>query len=98
MNFTRYILVLLASLVNCLAYSQSEPQFSHYMYNKQLFNPAYAGSGDAVEFNALYRTQYVGLSERATSTQYFGFNMPLYAISSGIGLQVTNDLIGYMRT
>ena len=98
MKFTLYISLFLLIIVSDIAVAQSEPQFSHYMYNKQLFNPAYAGSGDAVEFNALYRTQYVGLSDRATSTQYFGFNMPLYAISSGIGLSVTNDLIGYLRT
>jgi type IX secretion system PorP/SprF family membrane protein len=68
------------------------------MFNKQLFNPAFAGSADAVQFNALYRTQYVGLATKATSTEYLGFNMPLYAISSGIGLTATNDMIGYLRT
>jgi type IX secretion system PorP/SprF family membrane protein len=98
MKYTLYISVLLFTMVSGLVSAQSEPQYSHYMYNKQLFNPAYAGSGDVVEFNALYRTQYTGLSDRATSTQYFGFNMPLYAISSGIGLSVTNDMIGYLRT
>jgi type IX secretion system PorP/SprF family membrane protein len=68
------------------------------MYNKLLFNPAYAGSKDVAEFNGLYRTQYVGLSERATQTAYLGFNMPIYSISSGIGLTATNDMIGYLRT
>ena len=98
MNCNFYTLLLALIIVSGMAFGQSEPQYSHYMYNKQLFNPAYAGSGDAVEFNALYRTQYVGLSDRSTSTEYLGFNMPLYAISSGIGLAVTNDMIGYLRT
>ncbi len=97
MKFTLYTFLWMAVSVT-VAFGQSEPQYSHYMYNRQLFNPAYAGAGDGVEFNALYRTQYVGLSNRSTSTQYFGFNMQLDAISSGIGLQVTNDMIGYLRT
>ena len=69
MNCNFYTLLLALIIVSGMAFGQSEPQYSHYMYNKQLFNPAYAGSGDAVEFNALYRTQYVGLSDRSTSTE-----------------------------
>jgi type IX secretion system PorP/SprF family membrane protein len=98
MKFTLYITSLFLGIVSTAAFGQSEPQYSHYMYNKQLINPAYAGSGDVVEFNALYRTQYVGLSAKASSDEYFGFNMPIDAISSGIGLDVTNDMIGYLRT
>jgi type IX secretion system PorP/SprF family membrane protein len=93
-SFTILTLVLYAGQ----AIGQAEPQYSQYMYNRQLFNPAYAGSKDAIEFNGLYRAQYVGLSERATQTEYLGFNMPLYRISSGIGLTATNDMIGYLRT
>lgn len=80
------------------ASAQIEPQYSQYMYNKQLFNPAFAGSADAIQFNGLFRTQYVGLATKATQTEYIGFNMPIYAISSGVGLSATNDNIGYLRT
>ena len=80
------------------ASAQIEPQYSQYMYNKQLFNPAFAGSADAIQFNGLFRTQYVGLATKATQTEYLGFNMPISAISSGIGLVATNDNIGYLRT
>ena len=91
-----YFFLSMVAIQCCIA--QAEPQWSHYMYNRQLFNPAVAGSKDAVEFNLVYRTQYVGLSDKTTSTQAFGVNLPIYAISSGIGLTVVNDLIGYMRT
>jgi type IX secretion system PorP/SprF family membrane protein len=80
------------------ASAQIEPQYSQYMYNRQLYNPAYVGSTDAVEFNGLYRTQYVGIANRATQTEYLGFNMPIYKISSGIGITAINDNIGYLRT
>ena len=91
-----FIIFQLAVVYSCLA--QAEPQWSHYMFNRQFFNPAVAGSKDAVEFNLVYRTQYVGLSDKVTSAQAFGVNLPLYAISSGIGLTVVNDMIGYQRT
>jgi type IX secretion system PorP/SprF family membrane protein len=90
-----FILLLIAT---GRASAQIEPQYSQYMYNKQLFNPAFAGSADAVQFNGLFRTQYVGLATKATETEYIGFNMPIYAISSGVGLSATNDNIGYLRT
>ena len=93
-----YFSLLTLILLTGRAAAQTEPQYSHYMYNRLLFNPAYAGSKDAAEFNGLYRTQYVGLSERATQTAYLGFNMPIYSINSGIGLTATNDMIGYLRT
>ena len=98
MRIPFYTLFLAVMIIGSTCYGQSEPQYSHYMYHRQLVNPAYVGSMDAVEFDLLYRTQYVGLSDRVTSTQYMGFNMPLAAISSGVGLSVTNDMIGYLRT
>ena len=98
MKYIYYFTFLTLILSTGQSYAQSEPQYSQYMYNKLLFNPGYTGSKDAAEFNGLYRTQYVGLSEKATQTAYLGFNMPIYSISSGIGLTATNDMIGYLRT
>jgi type IX secretion system PorP/SprF family membrane protein len=68
------------------------------MYNRYLFNPAYAGSNDAGEVSAIYRAQYVGLASKAISSQGFNFNIPVYTISSGVGLTVINDLIGFQRS
>src|SRR4051812_1409573 len=80
------------------AYAQPEPQFTQYMYNRFLFNPAYAGSGDALEARLLHRSQYTGLTSRWIATQGFNFSLPIYSISSGVGLNVVNDLIGYQRS
>ena len=81
-----------------VADAQIEPHFTQYMYNQYLFNPAYAGSNDALDFSALYRSQYVNLSNRPISDLGFNFNMPVYSISSGVGLTVVNDVIGYERS
>ena len=78
--------------------AQTEPQYTQYMYNRYLMNPAYAGSEDAIEVALLHRSQYVALASRFIATQGFNFNMPIYAASSGIGLTVVNDLIGYQRS
>jgi type IX secretion system PorP/SprF family membrane protein len=91
-------LLFICFLLVRVANAQIEPQFTQYMYNQYLFNPAYAGSADAVEFSALYRSQYVGLSNRPISDLGFNFNMPVNAISSGIGLNVVDDVIGYQRS
>ena len=80
------------------ASAQTEPQFTQYMYNKYLFNPAYAGSADGVDLSALYRDQYVGLTTRAVATEGFNANMPLAMASSGIGITAINDNIGYQRS
>src|SRR3954471_15864903 len=80
------------------ACAQSEPQFTQYMYNRYLFNPAYAGSLDALEVSVLHRSQYVGLAERGIATQALNFNSPLDKISSGIGITVINDMIGFQRS
>ncbi len=77
--------------------AQIEPQFTQFMYNRYLLNPAYTGSEDALQLALLHRSQYVGLADRFIATQGFNFNMPLYKASSGIGITAVNDLIGFMR-
>lgn len=92
-----YISLIMVCSVGRLS-AQLEPQFTQYMYNRALFNPAYAGSSDALEFSLVHRSQYVNLAGRAIASQGFNFNMPVYAIHSGIGLTVVNDFIGYQRS
>lgn len=97
MNRFVFIMVLLwGSAFNLSA--QMEPQFTQYMYNRYLNNPAYAGSSDGLEFHLLHRSQYVNLAGRSIASQGFHFGMPIYAINSGIGLTAVNDFIGLQRS
>ena len=91
------LLFIFYVLFKCVG-AQSEPQFTQYMFNKYLFNPAYAGSADGIDISALYRNQYVALTTRPISTEGFNVNMPIAAASSGIGLTAINDNIGYQRS
>ena len=93
----RGLLVMLFYVAAKCAWAQSEPQFTQYMYNKYLFNPAYAGSAEGVDMSLLYRNQYVGFSTKAIATEGFNVNMPVVAASSGIGITAINDMIGFQR-
>ncbi|NQX80433.1 MAG: type IX secretion system membrane protein PorP/SprF [Flavobacteriaceae bacterium] len=79
-------------LFSCGAFSQQDAQYTQYMYNTIIVNPAYAGSSGMASFNAIYRTQWLGL-EGAPVTQTFSISSP-FGSKIGIGLSGTNDIIG----
>lgn len=91
-----FILICLITSDNLSA--QSEPQFTQHMFNRYLFNPAYAGSVDALEISAFHRSQYVSLASRFIAIQGVNINIPVYAISSGVGITAINDIAGYQRS
>lgn len=99
LNRILIVLLLLSALFSSeKLLAQNEPQFTHYMFNKAIFNPAYAGSNDAIEINALHRSQYVNIASAAINTQFLGVNLPIYKASSGIGISIVNDLAGALRS
>lgn len=94
---TFLVSIIIGFVASNMLSAQSEPQFTQHMFNRYLFNPAYAGSVDALEISALHRSQYVSLASRFIATQGVNINIPVYAISSGIGITVINDIAGYQR-
>lgn len=93
-----YLLFLFAVLVSGSGYAQSEPQFTQYMFNRYLVNPAYAGHYDGLEVAAIHRSQYVAIANRFIATQGLNLNVAVDAISSGIGVTAINDIIGFQRS
>lgn len=87
-KFISLVLVLLSGI----SYAQQDAQFTQYMYNTIVVNPAYAGSRETLSIFALHRTQWVGL-DGAPTTNNFSLNSPL-GRNLGIGLSVINDKIG----
>ncbi len=55
------ILVILIVLTALKINAQQDPQYTQYMYNMNVINPAYAGSSDATSIGILYRDQWEGL-------------------------------------
>lgn len=47
--------------ISLSGFAQQYPQFSQYMVNKFLYNPAFAGYEDYVDLKAGYRSQWLGL-------------------------------------
>jgi type IX secretion system PorP/SprF family membrane protein len=75
------------------SYAQQDAQYTQYMYNTIVVNPAYAGSRQAFSVFALHRTQWVGL-EGAPVTNSLSINTPFNDSKVGLGLSFVNDQIG----
>lgn len=73
--------------------AQQDEQMSIYMYNPLYFNPAYAGSKDAISAVAVGRFQWVNYSG-APRSQWFSVHAPLLFKSLGVGGHMVNDRIG----
>jgi type IX secretion system PorP/SprF family membrane protein len=87
---TLLILILLGSFSSK---AQQDPQYTQYMYNTQVVNPAYAGNREALSIGLLYRTQWVNFGDGAPNTGTFTVNSPV-GNNMGLGLSVVNDRIG----
>src|SRR5436190_9816815 len=87
------ILFLVLLLTGTVSYAQQDAQFTQYMYNTIVINPAYAGSRGAMSIFGLYRTQWVGL-DGAPTTGTFSINTPIENSGFGFGLSVANDQVG----
>lgn len=72
--------------------AQQDPQYTQYMYNMNIVNPAYAGSYDALALNFLVRSQWVGI-DGAPETVTFNAHAPV-GKNVGLGLSVIADKIG----
>lgn len=75
-----------------VAIAQQDAQYTQYMYNTQVVNPAYAGSRGVFSIAALYRSQWTGV-DGAPTTQTLSLNTPV-SNNLGLGLSVVNDEIG----
>lgn len=73
-------------------YGQQDPQYSHYMYNMNIVNPAYAGSQEGLSANFLGRSQWVGING-APRTYTLGIHTPV-GKKVGLGLSIIADKLG----
>ncbi len=77
-------------------FSQQDPVASHYMFNTLTYNPGAAGTSGMICATALSRQQWVGFKGAPTTT-VFNISAPVspFHISSGVGLLVQSDNIGF---
>lgn len=74
------------------ANAQQDPQYTQYMYNMNVVNPAYAGSKEALSIGLLYRSQWIGITD-APKTATLSVHSPV-GKNVGLGLSVISDKIG----
>lgn len=89
-----YIIFVLFLFVSQMQ-AQQDPQYTQYMYNMNVVNPAYAGSFDGIAIGALYRSQWVGL-DGAPNTGTLSLHAPV-GERVGLGISFINDEIGPVR-
>ena len=92
-NLLLIVFTLLISIPSIFA--QQDPQYTHYMYNMNVVNPAYAGSRETLSIGLLGRTQWVGI-DGAPQTITANIHAPV-GRNLGLGLSVIADKIGPVK-
>ena len=77
------------------SYGQQDPQYTHYMYNMNVVNPAYAGSRETLSVGLLHRAQWVNVPG-APRTYTAVVHSPVGS-NVGIGLSAIADEIGPVK-
>lgn len=89
----RNIIPTAALLLTMLAQAQQDPQFTHYLYNMSVINPAYSTEGEGVmNIGGLYRTQWVGAVGAPKTATFFVHSPVGKRIEAG--LSFVGDEIG----
>jgi len=89
----KIILIISFLLFIIKASAQQDPEYTHYMYNMNVVNPAYAtGTQAMLDLGVLYRSQWAGIKGAPKTVNFFG-HMPL-SKKVEMGLSVISDDIG----
>jgi type IX secretion system PorP/SprF family membrane protein len=94
MNKTKFI-GLLFLIVGLKGFSQQNSQYTQYMYNMPVINPAYSGSSGVPVVRVAGRTQWVNVLG-APRTASFSIDAPV-GRSVGLGFSVIHDRVGPVR-
>jgi type IX secretion system PorP/SprF family membrane protein len=90
---TTALCILLAGVMRLPAMAQQRPQFTQFMYNNLVINPAYAGAEEVLSLTLVSRNQWSGV-EKAPTTQSFSAHTLLRKKKVGLGLTLISDRIG----
>jgi len=88
--------VILISFTAGKSVAQQKVQFTQYMFNGLVINPAYAGAEEALSLTFIHRSQWTGV-ENAPTTQTFSGHTLFKNKHIGLGLTIINDKIGVHR-
>ncbi|MBC8054698.1 MAG: type IX secretion system membrane protein PorP/SprF [Sphingobacteriaceae bacterium] len=72
----RSYLILLLQLLYCVAFAQQRPQYTQYVFNNYLINPAISGIEAYIDLKASHRNQWTGLNGTPV-TNYISVHAPI---------------------
>ncbi len=90
------VLTLIVFGTGFTAWAQQDPQFSQNMFTKLAVNPGFAGANGAYCGTLLYRNQWTGFGGEPKTFLFTG-DAYIEDISSGIGLTVMSEQIGFQK-
>jgi len=88
-----FLTALLLGITLSVTTAQQLPQFTQFMYNNLVINPAYAGADEALSLTLLHRSQWTGV-DNAPTTQSFSAHSLIRKKQIGLGLTIVRDEIG----
>jgi len=94
MKKTLLIFLFIVSIVKLIA--QQLPQYSNYMINDYVMNPAIGGANPYFEAKSNNRYQWVGITD-APRTYILSVNGPLKSLKMGLGGLLFTDIVGPTR-
>ncbi|RZJ67415.1 MAG: type IX secretion system membrane protein PorP/SprF [Flavobacterium sp.] len=89
----KHIILTFFLLAVAVSRAQQDPQFTHYMYNMSVINPAYAtDTPGTINVGGLYRTQWVGAVGAPKTVSAFVHSPVANRVEAGIS--IVSDEIG----
>ncbi|TVZ16965.1 type IX secretion system membrane protein PorP/SprF [Maribacter sp. MAR_2009_72] len=89
MKYLYKIIVILVFLMAIKVSAQQDPNYTLYVYNMNLINPAYAGADNSTDLGVNIRSQWSNV-KGAPETQSFIFGTPV-GKNLGVGLSIISD-------
>ena len=96
LNKAGIALVLLVGCSHFHSVAQQKVQFTQYMFNEVVINPAYAGADEALSLTFIQRKQWANI-DSSPSTQTFSAHTLFKKKHFGLGATIINDKIGVHR-
>jgi len=88
-------IILFILFITIPASAQQDPQYTQYMYNMAVLNPAYSGSREGISLGVLYRNQWTGFDGAPETYTFFGHS-PV-GKNVGLGLSLIADQVGPVK-
>ena len=92
-KLTKYSVVVLILTLGLSTHAQQDPQYTQYMYNMSVINPAYATDDNStLNLGLLYRSQWAQSTGRPTTGTFFAHSVITDRLEGGIS--IVHDQIG----